>query len=440
MGLRQTFILVLLFRCSPAFCADLVQVFADASAADKILASARQTYLADQQKFPEAITAFLPRISASATGSRHNFEQQKLPNVSYSANGYTVTLTQPLFNWSDMMALQQSRIEASMAELTLRQAEQDLIERVCSAYFAVLASQDDLSLALSHERTLGEQLEAARHTQREGNGTVVDVAEAQAAYELSRSDELDARGKLDGAQARLAEIVGHPIDALLPLRQADPVLPDADPPRIDEWMQQARDSSYDVLLKQLAQRDAHYGKERTRGDYMPTLSLVAHHSHGNGVYMNDESFMNINGRVARSNDVGVQLTIPLFDGFSTHERLKEKEILEQKASIDADRARDDAALAARQAFTDLETALAKVRSLQVATRTAALALDANRKGLRAGVRIEVDVIDAEEKRYASQRDLAHAVYAALLASVQLKKAAAALSEDDIHRLNALLAH
>jgi outer membrane protein len=65
-------------------------------------------------------------------------------------------------------------------------------------------------------------------------------------------------------------------------------------------------------------------------------------------------------------------------------------------------------------------------------------LKSTKLGLDVGVRTRVDVLNAQQLVYSTQRDLAAARYQTLLASLQLKAAVGALSAEDLKQLDALL--
>jgi len=55
-----------------------------------------------------------------------------------------------------------------------------------------------------------------------------------------------------------------------------------------------------------------------------------------------------------------------------------------------------------------------------------------------GVRINIDVLNAQQQLYSTERDLAKARYDALLSGLRLKAASGILSEDDVRQVNGLL--
>ena len=94
----------------------------------------------------------------------------------------------------------------------------------------------------------------------------------------------------------------------------------------------------------------------------------------------------------------------------------------------------------RQAYFGITSGLAQVKALQAAEVSSQSALDSNKLGYQVGVRINIDVLNAQQQLYSTQRDLARARYDTLLNGLRLKSAAGTLTEEDIARLNGLLLH
>jgi outer membrane protein len=82
--------------------------------------------------------------------------------------------------------------------------------------------------------------------------------------------------------------------------------------------------------------------------------------------------------------------------------------------------------------------MAQVRALEQALVSSQSALDSNKLGYEVGVRINIDVLNAQQQLYSTKRDLAKARYDTLVNGLRLKAAAGTLSEEDLERVNRLL--
>jgi outer membrane protein len=80
----------------------------------------------------------------------------------------------------------------------------------------------------------------------------------------------------------------------------------------------------------------------------------------------------------------------------------------------------------------------QVRALEAAEASSQSALDANKLGYQVGVRINIDVLNAQSQLYQTKRDLAQARYNVLLGTLKLRQAAGVLGDEDVGAVNGLL--
>ena len=111
---------------------------------------------------------------------------------------------------------------------------------------------------------------------------------------------------------------------------------------------------------------------------------------------------------------------------------------QEKARQDLENARRSAALAVRQAYLGVTNGMAQVRALEQALISSQSALDSNKLGYEVGVRINIDVLNAQQQLFSTMRDLSRARYDTLLNGLKLKAASGTLGEDDVVAVNALL--
>ena len=111
--------------------------------------------------------------------------------------------------------------------------------------------------------------------------------------------------------------------------------------------------------------------------------------------------------------------------------------LKEAALANLDDARRTAAFDAQQAFLGVVNGVAQVRALEVALKSSLSALESNKLGYEVGVRISIDVLNAEQQVFLTRRDLIKARFDALLAQLKLKAAVGALEEADLEEVNRL---
>ena len=444
MRFRPTFPKIALTACvllawtGAARAADLIQTYRDAAANDAQFASSRNLLLAGREAAPQGLSLLLPQISASALGSRVNSEiNQPQPfggfSATYNSRSYTLSLSQPLFRWASWQQYQVGKLSVILSEAQFAQSQQDLIVRVVQAYFDVLYAEDSINYIVAQKAAISEQLASAKRNFEVGTTTITDTNEAQAKYDLAVAQEILSRSNLDIAQAALQQIIGRVPGNLAPLvRDVD--LNQPEPREIEPWVASAEQQNY-VVAQNLANLEiARRQIEVNRAGHYPTVDLVASRSYSNA----PSTLSSINTQV--NNSIGVQLSVPIFSGGYTSSKVREAIALSDRATNDLDFARRSAAQSARQAYFGVTSGLAQVRALRAAEVSSQSALDSNKLGYQVGVRINIDVLNAQQQLYSTQRDLARARYDTLLNGLRLKSAAGTLKEEDLAGINALLQH
>ena len=405
---------------------DLQQVYQEALANDPVYASARATLAAGQEKTPQGRALLLPQIAAA--GGRARQELSSGTTVYY--NSYGISLTQPLFDWASWEQYQQGKLVSAVSETQFAQAQQDLIVRVSQAYFDVLAAQDTLASVQAQKVAITEQLASAKRNFEVGTTTITDTHEAQARYDLAIAQELAAQSDLDIKRNALRQIIGKPAGDLAGLRPNVQIIP-PNPAQIEPWVESAEQRNYGVLGQKLNLEIARREIGRNRAGHMPTVTLQVGRDY-------NERATSITNPPGYSNSAQVRWTLPLFSGFGTTSRVREAIALEDKAQNDLENVRRTSAQVARQAYLGVTSGLAQVKALEAAERSSQSALDSNRLGYQVGVRINIDVLNAQQQLYTTRQNLARARYDTVVNGLRLKSAAGSLTEADLAQVNGLL--
>lgn len=416
--------------------ADLLQVYKEALANDAPYASARAALAAGLEKVPQARAGLLPSVGLGGGFSRSNLDLSVSGaeiGRNYINNGYTLSLSQPLFRWGNWQQYQQSKLSAAASEAQFAQAQLDLIVRVSQAYFDVLAAQDSLASVQAQKTAITEQLASAKRNFEVGTATITDTHEAQARYDLAVAQEFAGQNDLAIKLTALQQIIGKPVSDLATLRPGVK-LNAPEPAQIDKWVESAEAQNYGVVGQQLALEIARREIQRSRAGHYPTVDLVASRTHGN----QSASATSATSSVSNVNSIGVQWAIPLFSGFAVDSRVRETIALEDKARNDLENARRTAAQGARQSYLSVNNGLAQVKALEAAEVSSQSALESNKLGYQVGVRINIDVLNAQQQLYLTRRDLAKARYDTIVNGLRLKSAAGTLKEEDLAQVNALL--
>ncbi len=418
----------------PAHAEDLLQVLRAAQATDAPFTAARFAYQAARERPRQGLAGLLPAANATANTTWNDVNARTTEReFSFNSHGYAFTLNQPLYRPQNWIVYKQSELQEQQAEMVFRQAGQDLTTRTAQAYFDVLASQDSLAFIRAQKIAISEQLAQAKRNFEVGTATITDTNEAQARFDLATAQEIAAENDLEIRRRALAQITGLRYENLVPLR-ADAAIPGAQPNDMNNWVESATTNAFTVRAQDLALEIARREIDRNRYAHYPTLDLVGSHSR------------NIGGNAANTgirtdtiiNAVGLQLAVPIFTGGVTESRVRESVQLREKALADLDNVKRIAEFASRQSFLGLSNGLAQVRALEQALKSSETALASNKLGYEVGVRINIDVLNAQQQVFQTKRDLSKARYDTIMNGLRLKAAGGALNEEDIIAINGLL--
>lgn len=429
------------FASFNAHALDLLQVYKEALANDAQYASARATLTAGQEREVQGRAGILPTIGLSGSYSRTAQGGSTFAGTDpdFDSRGYTLSLSQPLFRMTNWETYQQGKLSVAASEAQFAQAQQDLIVRVAQAYFDVLTAQDALASVQAQKVAITEQLAAAKRNFEVGTTTITDTHEAQARYDLAVAQEFAALNDLEIRRTALQQIIGKPAGELATLRPGVKINA-PEPAQIEKWVDSAEQQNYAVVGQQLQVEIAEREIAKSRAGHYPTVDLVAsrNYSRRDGRVIIDPS----TGAIATTNNnlIGVQVAIPLFSGFAVTSRVRETIALEDKARSDLENIRRTAAQSARQAFFGVNAGLAQVKALEAAEVSSQSALESNQLGYQVGVRINIDVLNAQQQLFATRQNLARARYDTIMNGLRLKSAAGTLKEEDLMQVNALLQH
>ena len=426
---------VLLWTAGQAQAQTLMEVYEAARSYDATYLAARAQAESVRFATEQAYALRRPSVGLSAAVTRSEIDPPVGSDRTTTNRQVGVSAVQPIFNRANSVRIEQAERSLEIAKADLQAAEQDLIVRVAQAYFNVLAAQDALGTARANKKAIEEQLASAKRNFEVGTATITDTREAQARYDLAVAQEIAAENQLRTAQVALDQLVGRTGVTPRPLT-APVTLPPIHPESVDVWVSRA-ETSPTVRRAQLGLEIASLETERARAGHLPTVDLVG--DVGRRRQTGDPPSMTQPSGTYGSATAGVQLKMPLFAGFSVQNRIRETLLLEEKARNDLAAARRGTDQATRQAFLALQSGLAQVRALEAAEASSRLALEATLTGYRVGVRVNLDVLNAQTQLFATQRDLARARYDVLLGRLRLEQAAGQLDPADLQQINALLA-
>jgi outer membrane protein len=413
----------------------LVELYAAARDQDATVRGARALAASAEYRAEQVRARLRPSLSLAASSARSSTEFSTLGQRYGTQSQVGLTGRQPLYNPTGTVEIDQALRSLAASQAELAGVEQDLLVRLAQAYFDVLAAQDSLATVRTSKAAIAEQLASARRNFEVGNATITDTREAQARFDLATAQELGAENDLRSRRVALNLLVGRPDVQPRPLA-APLTLPEGlAAGNAESWVDRARSEHPQVRRAELGAEIARLETERARAQGLPTVDAVASVDRRDGNNIN-----NVPAGVVRGvQSVGVQLNMPLFAGYAIQNRIRETLLLEDRAREDLEAARRTVTQATQVAWLGVQSGQAQVRALEAAEASSRLALEATQTGYRVGVRVNIDVLNAQTQLFTTQRDLSRARYEVLLGSLRLRQAAGQLSPDDLRPIEQLIA-
>lgn len=419
----------------PVQAQSLVDLYESARGFDATYQSAKSQFDANLAKAEQAKSALLPSANLGMAINRVNIGSDiSTLERSYGNQSATLSASQPLYRPANAATAEQGKRQLTLAQAQLTAAEQDLMVRVSQAYFDVLAAADSLNLIQAQKTAVSEQLASAKRNFEVGTATITDTREAQARYDLTTAQEIAADNDLRIKKIALDQLTGKTGATPKPLN-VPLSISEVSPNDVNHWVNLSEQSSPNVQQARVGLEVAELETQKAQAGNKPTLDLTASY----GTTQNYGSSSLTQDYRTNVATLGLAFNLPLFAGYAIQNRIKETVALEDKARNDLEGAKRSVAQATRTAFFGVQSGLGQVKALEAAQTSSQVALDATKLGYQVGVRVNVDVLNAQTALFDTKAKLAKARYDVLVGSLRLRQASGALKADDLNAVNSLLA-
>jgi outer membrane protein len=282
-----------------------------------------------------------------------------------------------------------------------------------NAYVRAMRADADLHARQADTVLATELLGIARAQLQAGTGVGLDVTRARAQLAATRASLIASRTARDHAHLDLLRSLALPVgtdivlaDSLTGVIGAESVADEA------TLVAQALHNRPDILAEEQRVRAAQQGLSAIKAERLPTLGLVA-----------DDGVIGKNGaRMLNTYTWGLQVTLPIFDGFRREGRVQEQQSVIKEAQIRQQDLEQQAQADVRGALLDLAGAREQLDAARERLRFAEQEVSQARDRFNAGVAGNADVVNASLALTASRTLVNDAETAYQLARVSLARA------------------
>jgi outer membrane protein len=378
---------------------------------------------ATDEAVAQAQTHWRPNIQATGNlGKTYQYlpaqKQFGTADFAGTTRGYNVQVTQPIFRgWRTDSETDAAEKQVLSGRAKLSDTEQQLFIDIATAYLNTVRDEDILDIQRENEHVLEQKLTETKARAKYGELTQTDVQQAASRLERSRVSRYQAESALTNDRASYTRLVGH-----MPEKLETPALR-VDKSRTRDDILQLADTQNPKVIA--AQYDADAAKEEitlNKGALLPELDLVGNSGKNWG------ENTTLPGRFD-SDQVLLQLTIPLYDSGTTYSKTRAAEQTATQKRMTLEEARHKAHEAADNAWEALRESEAALKADQSEVEASAKALEGVKEQSKAGTRTTLDVLNAEQEWLDAKVDLLKSQHDRDLSILQIVAAIGQLTTD-----------
>ncbi|MCM2358790.1 MAG: TolC family protein [Geobacteraceae bacterium] len=402
----------------------LYQALELADSRNRDIQKAREYYRQVEGRYVEERAAALPQLTVTGSVARKQDDSQRViagglfPTLQDSRSA-EIALSQALFTWGKVgAAIRAARKGFQSADELLRISRQDARRDVATAFYDILLAREQHAIAVQNLGQKERHLDEARRRHDAGVATDYDVLAAQVAVANARPEVIRTDNQIRAARDRLRFVLAVEEDL-----EVSGTLEAAPVPLL----------SYAEALELARKRRPELEELRRREEIAAELVTIAN--------AEDKPRLDLKGGYGWSQletgaargdgqtwSAGVFLSFPIFDGLKTRGKVAQAESDLRTLRIDEQRLAEAIALEIRNAVNAVREAEEIVTALAGTAGQAERLLAMAEKGFELGVKIRLEVEDAELSLLQARGNLARARRDWLVARVSLERAMGVLGE------------
>lgn len=378
------------------------------------------------------LASLLPNLSithaqSTSTGTITQTGVAGTRPLDFDSQVSTLSLRQPLINMEAVVGYRIGKAQADSSRAKFTGRSQQLVVRLVEAYVETLLAQDHVKLAETQLDSLSELKRVNERMLQKGEGTTTDVLETQSKHAIAQARVIEANDELEVAKLKLEAIVGQKItqlDRLSDMFSSNAIrLQD-----YDNWHALALERNAELVTQRHAVVSGKEEIRKSHAGHAPRLDLVA------SLTRNKAGSFITQDRDVSLATVGIEVNFPLYAGGRVNAITAQAKANHARAEADLDAITDKVLVELRKQYNLLLSGVKRIESLQLAVKSAELLVDATQKSIRGGIRINLNLLDAQQQLHTARRDLAQARYNYLLAYLRLQLAAGTLVLDDLRNV------
>lgn len=393
-----------------------------------------------QYQIDEVRSRALPQLNGSgALNYNPILQKSALPGDFFGQPGKTVlvafgqkwnanaglSLSQTLFDNSVFTGLKAAKTTAEFYRLNAELTEEQIIEQVATGYYRVLVQRHQVGVIDSTISTTQKVQGVLQSLYSNGLAKKIDVDRLAVNISNLKSRKQQLLNGVELLENQLKFYMGMPIKTPI-------VIPDVELSQIQPRAIPREDSvdlsnRTELAVLRTQENLLQFQKQATRSEYMPSLSLSGSYSY-QGL---SNTFPIFRGKQSGVNwfpvgSIGLNLKVPIFNGFATKARLKQAEVDIRKLQEDIDQTKLSLNLAYENARTNINNSIITLNSQQENVRLAEEVYNNTQNNYNYGLATLTDLLDAENSLTEAQTNYSSSLLDYRVAEIQLVKAQGSL--------------
>lgn len=374
----------------------------------------------------QARSRLLPQVSASGNYSWNDYYDRQSRDQRYGAQRGSIQARQALLDLASYFRLQGAKFTVLQSERDLDAIRIGLAGEVLDRYFLVLQGADEISHLLAEKEATATQLKRLRAMRERQLVKITDLYEVEAYYEGLLTKEIEARNAEAVARERLRETTGVSVRRLAPMaRQEFPPLRGSE----DDWVSEAARRNPNLAALQHSIDGARELIASARSEHAPQVALTL------GQTYSEQGFDNRLQPPYRIGSLGVQVTIPIYEGGRVQGSVDEAVARHEIARQQYEQARREIERETRTAYLNATAGQARIGSTGREVQALEKTVDSQQRSYELGVATIVDLLTARQRLIKARSEQSKARYDFVRDLTSLRIRAGSLSAEDLDEVN-----
>ena len=436
---KALYFCVLVGFTTQTFASDLMDIYKQALENDTQFKAAYDNYMSSTEAVPQARAALFPQVGINTLVGR-NLQNVRAGGLggklAYGSNQWQVTASQAIFNYQAWAKIKQAKSSVKAAQAVFNDSAQNLILRTAKAYFDVLFAKDTLDFAEAKKRANKRQFDQATERFNVGLDAITSVYEAKAAYDQSIATVISSRNNQINQSENLRKLTNHVYEGLAPLKDSKIPLIKPEPSDVNEWIDVGLKKNYNLLSAKYSLEASKDSMKGISAGNWPVFSIQS-----NTVQTHNQvdaaSFFVPSKQTQAC--VALAMNFPIFQGGLVQSKTRQAQYNFQASSEQFEQVYRDIVVNSRIAFNTINDGISKVKADRQTIISQSNSLDSTEAQFEVGTRTMVDVVNAQQRLFEAQEQLANDQYNLINSILTLKYLAGTLNVNDLEQVNSWLA-